>query len=412
DNGGILSSETPTFAHAFSAAGYETVLCGRMHFNGPDQYHGFDKRIHGDAGGRSLTPEILGSGQNRTNGQTHYAVEVSGYGKNGFQAFDRSVTNTACDYIQANHDRPFLLVIGLMLPHNPLICEKELFDYYYNQIPPIEPEPETYIENIHPAIRLWRERRGIEKLSPEQNRRALAAYCGLVTELDRNVGSIQTAMDTANKADNTVFAYCSDHGDMASEHGLWWKSNFYDGSARIPLIVSHPDTLPKGQTRDCVSSLTDVGPTLLDLAHLDTLPDVSGRSLAAVLSSGLPTDTPHDVFCEYMGLLGDQPACMIRSKNWKLNYYSEFDSCQLFNLESDPTERNDLARDPACQQIVKELKEKIDARWSAASMSSNLGKQHRARQLIRAAGDKHKPPVESFISSAHDNAFDFSQLET
>ena len=99
DNGGILSSQTPTFAHGLGASGYETVLCGRMHFVGPDPFHGFEKRIHGDCGGRALSTEILGSGNHRTNGQTKYAVEVSGYGETGYQRFDRSVTDTACDYI-------------------------------------------------------------------------------------------------------------------------------------------------------------------------------------------------------------------------------------------------------------------------------------------------------------------------
>lgn len=412
DNGGILSSDTPTFAHAFSAAGYETVLCGRMHFNGPDQYHGFEKRIHGDAGGKSLTPEILGSGYNRTNGQTHYAVEVSGHGKNGFQAFDKSVTETACHYIQANHDRPYLLVIGLMLPHNPLICEKELFDHYYEQIPPIEPEPDHYVENFHPALRLWRERRGIEKLSPEQNRRALAAYCGLVSELDRNVGHIQAAIQSTQTATNTLITYCSDHGDMACEHGLWWKSNFYDGSAKIPLIISHPNKASQHDVINCVASLIDVGPTLLDLANAEPLPDVSGRSLAPFLTQTASTGWPNEVYCEYMGLLGDQPACMIRSGKWKLSYYSETDSCQLFDLQADPHERTDLSQDPSHQEVITNLQNKINARWSAQSMIENHAKQQRANKLIRAS--KHfsqQPKVENFVAAEEDNAFDFSQLK-
>ena len=413
DNGGILSSDTPTFAHAFAAAGYETVLCGRMHFNGPDQYHGFEKRIHGDAGGQSLTPEILGSGYNRTNGQTHYAVEVSGHGKNGFQAFDKSVTHTACQYIQADHERPYLLVIGLMLPHNPLICDKELFDHYYQQIPPKEPAANDYIENLHPAMRLWRERRGIEKLTPEQNRRALAAYCGLVTELDTNIGQIQNAIQSTQTADNTIVAYCSDHGDMASEHGLWWKSNFYDGSAKVPLILSHPNISNQNEIADCVASLIDVGPTLLDLAQASPLPDVSGRSLASFLTQKESTDWPNEVFCEYMGLLGDQPACMIRSTKWKLNYYFETDSCQLFDLNTDPNEKEDLAQSPAHQDVVTNLKRKIDARWSVQSLIKNHARQQRARKLLRAG--KHftqQPKVENFIASPEDNAFDFSQLTT
>jgi choline-sulfatase len=181
--------------------------------------------------------------------------------------------------------------------------------------------------------------------------------------------------------------------------------------AQIMVIMSQPSTLPKSQTQACTTSLIDIGPTLLDLAQVDAMPDVSGRSLAAHLTDKPSDATPHDIFCEYIGLLGDKPTCMIRSGKWKLNYYSEFDSCQLFNLENDPTERDDLALDSAHQQIVYELKEKINARWSALSMLSKRDKQQRARQLIRAAGHTEQPPVEHFVSSAQDNAFDFSQLE-
>ena len=115
DNGGAaaFSSNTPTFAHALGAAGYEAVLCGRMHFGPSDPFHGFEKRIHGDAASSSITPEILGSGRNRTNGQTKYAIEVAGHGKNGFQAFDRSVTAAACDFIDKLSPSvlPYVLVV-------------------------------------------------------------------------------------------------------------------------------------------------------------------------------------------------------------------------------------------------------------------------------------------------------------
>jgi len=138
DNGSELSSSVPTFAHALSSSGYETVLCGRMHFSEPAQCYGFDNHLVGDCQyGSLLSPEIHGSGYNRTDGQTRYAVEVSGYGKTGYQAYDRAVTQAACEFIRNRRDtdRPYVLVVGLISPHNPLICSSDWFDYYLEKIP-------------------------------------------------------------------------------------------------------------------------------------------------------------------------------------------------------------------------------------------------------------------------------------
>lgn len=412
DNGGsyFFTPQTPTFAHGLGAAGYETVLCGRMHFGHFDEFHGFEKRIHGDTG-KSFTKEILGEGYYRTNGQTHYAVEVSGHGKTGGQAFDKSVTDTACEYIK-NHDpnqRPFVMVVGYFLPHNPLICSKDDFDFYMAQIPPLEPESPEYLETLHPAMKKWRERRGVDTLTPEQNRRGLAAYYGLVTELDRNIGRVINTISQA--APDTIVIYTSDHGDMAHQHGMWWKSSFYEGSAKIPLIISSPERFLQNETVEQNVSLIDVGPTLLDLAQAPKMPDISGRSFASLLKGQPTPDWPNEIFSEYGGLLGDHPSCMIRTGPWKLNYYSEFDSCQLFNIDEDPTEQKDKATDTSCQNIVQECLKKIFARWSPETMRRNIEKQERARKWIQSCGHALQPhAVNHFVASETANEFDFEQL--
>ena len=412
DNSGSLSFDTPTFAHAFGAAGYEAVLCGRMHFRNPDQFHGFEKRIHADCGG--LSAEILGSGYNRTTGQTKYGVQVSGHGETGYRYFDKSVTETACKFIadRQNSDRPYALVVGYMNPHNPLICGREDFEYYMAQIPPLEPESPEYLNALHPAMKKWRERRGVEDITPEQNRRGLAAYYGLTTELDRYIGQIIDTVQSSPDADNTVIIYTSDHGDMAHEHGMWWKSSFYEGSVGIPLICSWPGHLRENHTEDAIVSLIDAGPTALDIAGADPMPDVSGKSFASFLTGTPPPDWPNEVFAEYIGLLGDQPACMLRTGPWKLNYYSEFDSCQLFNIDEDPEERRDLSNDPRYRDVIQSGLKKIFARWSADDILKQTERQARARALIASCGHSHIPhtipPFAPDIDAV--NEFDFSQL--
>ena len=141
DNPSILSSDVPTFAHALGAGGYEAVLCGRMHFGGRDRFHGFEKVIYGDCR-NSVSREIMGEGYNRTNGQTKYAVEISGHGRVGFEAFDSAVTAKAIEFVEARRGavdaRPYCLVVGYMQPHNPLICSRELFEYYLERLPAVD----------------------------------------------------------------------------------------------------------------------------------------------------------------------------------------------------------------------------------------------------------------------------------
>ena len=274
--------------------------------------------------------------------------------------------------------------------------------------------PRTFWNLSIRRCRKWRERRGVDELTPEQNRRGLAAYYGLVTELDRNVGRIVATArsDPRRKPRRTVIIYCSDHGDMACEHGMWWKSSFYDGSARVPLIVSWPRRLPQRRENPAVLSLIDVGPTVLDLADAPPLPDVSGRSFAGLLmGEGTIPDWPEEVFSEYIGLLGDQPGCMVRRGPWKLNYYHEFQSCQLFNMVEDPGEMHDRAEDPDCREIVADCRDRILSRWSAERMLRDAEKQNRARDLIRRCGYGPTPhPVSPFVAPEGCNRFDFSQL--
>ena len=154
-NGSILSSQMPTFAHGMQRVGYETALCGRMHFSkGSDQFHGFGKRLYGDCFD-FITQPLRGGGFHKTTGQTRYAAEVAGYGRSGYTYYDEEATKRACDFLNRRSagDHPFMLVVGYIQPHNPLVAERELFEGYMRELPvPAEP-PADYLEGLHPAVR-------------------------------------------------------------------------------------------------------------------------------------------------------------------------------------------------------------------------------------------------------------------
>jgi len=389
-NGCMLPSDIPTFAHGLGAAGYETVLGGRMHFVGPDQRHGFEKRIIGDV----LSPFPGGPGPDlghiplSTTGQTYKAVEVAGPGRTAYQAYDVAVTDACCRYLEERDrdDRPFCLLVGYVLPHCPFICPRDLYEEYLDRVD-IPPVPPGYLENLHPAMRLWRQVRGVDDLTTEQIRRARAAYCGLVTFMDEQIGRLLQILEAAPFGEDTIVVYTSDHGEMAGEHGMWWKSSFYEGSVGVPMIWSWPGRLAAGKRVSAVTSLLDVGPTLLDLAAADPLSRIAGRSLRSFLEDGAPpADWPDLTLAENYSGGQERPGRMIRQGPWKLNHYHGHDRPQLFNLEEDPDEFHDRAADPACADIKEQLMERVLQGWNGDAIEATLERRTEARNLLREWG--------------------------
>ena len=135
--------------------------------------------------------------------------------------------------------------------------------------------------------------------------------------------------------------FTSDHGEMLGERGLWYKMNFFEGGARVPLIVSAPKKFAPRRVAQNVS-LIDILPTLVDLAGGDAaaLSGVDGRSLMPHLETGAGHD---DVFGEYCAEGAIAPVVMIRRGRFKF-IHSPVDPDQLFDLHADPHERRNLSR--------------------------------------------------------------------
>jgi hypothetical protein len=178
----VLDSQIPTFPGALAAAGYETVLAGRIHFVGPDQRHGFTRRTIGDVGQPRVPAAgkhpLLGSIPPATTGQSKDAVQTAGPGRTFYMAYDDAVTDSACAFLaecdRLSADKPLALVVGYVLPHCPYICPPELFNYYYSRVSTPQLSP-GYLDKLHPAQRDDRQRRGFDGLSDEQARIARAA---------------------------------------------------------------------------------------------------------------------------------------------------------------------------------------------------------------------------------------------
>jgi choline-sulfatase len=398
-NGCTLDSRIPTFAHGLNAAGYETVLCGRMHFNGPDQRHGFESRIVGDIGHakRSLDTPLLGDIPRGTTGLGSDVVRYAGAGSTAYKAYDDVVTGVCREFLQARDrtpgDRPLALVLGLLLPHSPLICPPDLFEYYFDRIE-MPVLPEGYVDSLHPAMKAHREFRGFDDLSADQARVAIAAYYGLVEYSDRLIGGVLDTLQAGRFCENTAVVYLSDHGDMAGEHGLWTKTTFYEGSVGVPMIWSFPGRFTEGRIVDQVTSLLDVGPTLMSLAGADCPDHLAGRSLLGFLEdTGKVPDWSNEAFSENEGRLGDRPSRMIRQGPWKLNHYHGYEQPQLFNLLEDPGEFNDLRDDPNCADVLSRLHRRVQEGWDGERIATAAADIDTRRKEQYATAEPFRTPV-------------------
>lgn len=344
-----LGSNIPTFAHALGAAGYRTVLAGRMHFMGGDQLHGFDERLVGDVCGGF-------PGQNRAEyrfrgywGETE-SVHSAGPGLSHDQYYDQAVAAEACRIIR-DHEvskdvRPLLLVVGFYSPHDPYRAHEKYFRKY-SKTGDLPKDPNGAA--LHPSDRDRHLKNGWDKITEDEIRKARSAYRGKCEFMDELAGQVIECFEESPLGTEGIIAYTSDHGEMLGDHGLWAKSCFYESALRSPLIMAGKG-IGKGRAGKSVS-LMDLAPTLAELAGAERMPSADGISLLPVLR-GEETNE-RIIFCE---LRGTQRAAIFGE--WKY-VYSHGEAPQLFNLLTDPEERLNLAGSADVKEIEEKLKDEI-----------------------------------------------------
>lgn len=390
NNWQCLSSSTATFAHALSANGYETVLCGRMHFVGQDQNHGFEKRIFGDitnsgfSKGKEHGEQIYGNYRD-TPGQNYNSVKLSGSGKSAVLVFDKEVTDCACDFMKNRKDeRPLFITVGYYGPHCPYIAYKELYQKYFDLLPEINTDNDN--QNIHPAVKKWKELRNVENVTKLEVRRVRAAYYAMVEYLDGLIGKVIQSVNKNLDMSNTIIIYGSDHGDAIGNHGMFWKTNLYDCSSKIPLIIAGPDIPEDVHIKNNISAL-DIAPTILSITGSDKLPEYDGIDLSKNILSGKEPDEDRIVVSICQDMKGDAPSAMAKYKNYKLVFYAGYDDVQLFDLEKDPEEFNDVSKNGEYSAVKNKLLDYILENWDykRAIEQVKIDKQH--FNLIRSAAN-------------------------
>jgi len=398
DNASPFRSDWPTFAHDFTAAGYRTALCGKMHFVGPDQHHGFTERWFPDIypAGFDWTHHNRGEVAVHTWGQQVGMVEEAGPGTTDDMDYDEMVRARAVTGLRhalQPGQPPLMAIVSFTSPHAPFKAPQEYYDLYADVEIPLPDLPEGYQEHEHEITQRVRAMgRFHEELPPETIRASIIAQMARTTLLDDHLAKLMRVIEESGQADNTYILYCSDHGDMMGEHNLWFKNCPYEWSARVPFVIAGPGIAPGQRIRETVD-LHDLNPTLCGLAGIDKLdyPRV-GRDLSPLLHGKRDQETGRALFEMYADGTVQGYRTIVKSR-WKLTTCDGADP-ELFDLETDPGEWTNRAADPECARIRDELLTELMASWGRpAELDEKRWQSEERRMAINAAYEKAGIPA-------------------
>ncbi len=405
DNAIAYDGHPPSWGHRLMAQGHRVSSIGKLHYASSDpRRNGFEEEIlplHIVNGVGDLLGLIRDELPRRA-GSLKLGPEA-GPGESEYTRYDRSIADETCKWLarmaRERSEKPWVLYAGFVSPHFPLIAPPEFYRLYpEDKVPwpdmygPAERPRHPYTDAMRKCMCFD------EPFDPGMVRRALAAYFGLVSFLDDNIGRILRALEDTGLAANTRVIYSSDHGDNLGTRGMWGKSTMYEESAGIPLIMAGPD-IPAGSTCAAPVTLADAFPTIVQGAGLERDPRdaaLPGSSWLDMAQGRLPART---ILSEYHAAGSPCAAYMIRRGRYKYIYYVGMPP-MLFDLEADPRESNDLGRDPASRGVLADceaaLRKIVDPeavdRLAKADQAARISDHGGKEAILRKGTFRYSPP--------------------
>lgn len=351
-----------TLPGVLRSLGYATAAIGKMHWGPQRVRHGFDEMILPQdyyramaRSGNPLQPMRHGLGQNEL--------------FPGMATVPEAMTLTAwtaeqcVEYIRERRDPsvPFFLWCSFSKPHPPLDPPEPYYSMYRNS-----PIPKPFVgkwsegKACPEAFRRAREQFSFDLLTPEAIREARAAYYGLITQCDYNMGRVFAALQDFDLFDDTLILYTSDHGEFLGDHHAGAKTFFHEGAAHVPFVLRLPKSSPSfrpGLKLDALVTHADILPTLVAAAGGRPPADCDGLDLVALAEKrGNParpylhaTALPLERF-DYLA---------VTDGRWKYLYYPEGAVEQLFDLAKDPGELADLSSRSSSAKKLAELRAEV-----------------------------------------------------
>jgi choline-sulfatase len=358
DNGFPYDGTPRGWGHHLIDRGHDVVSIGKLHYRSTDDPNGFSEELlplhvlegRGDVQGMIRNPPPR-------RGSTRQLAGDAGEGESTYLDYDRKIRDRAIEWIgdkaRNRPEKPWVLFVSFVCPHFPLVAPPEFFRMYpLDRVPlPRLRAPEEFPD--HPVLRKLREVQDYEDHFKDERhvRTAVAAYYGMVGFLDDNIGRVLNALRESGLGEDTLVVYTSDHGDNLGTRTFWGKSNMYEESVGVPLVMAGPG-VPKGQRVEAPVSLVDGYQTFIEGAGEvvgDDERELPGTSLLRLAAGERPERT---VLSEYHAVASITGVFMIRLGRFKYVHYEGFRP-QLYDLEADPLETRDLALDPTHTQTLK-----------------------------------------------------------
>lgn len=347
NNQSVLLPDIETIPGYLSDNGYDTCLVGKMHFGGRWQHCGFQERPYGDLTGRTghqsePVPDPDHSMRGRITSAGYTTIPESQHQE---QIVSREVITYLREHEYKKPDQPWFMCASFSRPHFPLNAPKRHLDYYLDKgvsRPKVGASGDAY---NHPMSIGMRYGFACEGMGYDEMMYARAAYFANVTYLDEIIGDMLGTLERDGLLENTIIIYTTDHGEMAGEHGVWYKNGWYEACTRVPFIISTPEQrsgLMPAKVIDTPVSLADLFPTVCSLTKLLPPDGLNGTDLSPSIFGDADVE-PHPVYCDVLIPRWGE-GCefrMLRDGDYKLVVFKNAPTL-MFDVINDPGEQHNI----------------------------------------------------------------------
>ncbi len=336
----------------------------QLGYQGENPWHSWANSVEGDNG------EVL-SGWSMRNARRPARVKEE-------HSETAYMTDRALEFIDRHQaergDQPWCLHLSYIKPHWPYVAPAPYHDMYGPQHVPAANRSEAERSKPHPVIAAFMRHDESVHFSRQEVREAvIPTYMGLISQFDHHVGRVVAHLEKRGLCDDTIIIVTSDHGDYLGDHWLGEKDLFHEEIVRIPMIVMDPRASAegsRGSTSDALVQAIDLVPTFLEWAGGEQQPHrLEGMSLASLIEGTAGTEQRDAVFCDSdfalrharntLGLDVDEArGFMVRTRRWKYVHFEKFPP-QLFDLDADPRELDDLGTSPLHAEIRIQMKDRL-----------------------------------------------------
>ncbi len=377
-----------TFPKLLQKAGYETAMIGKWHLRTDPT--GFDYWNVLPGQGKYHNPAFIEMGQKKK--YQGYVTDL--------------ITDFALDWLKKRKmDKPFCLMYHHKAPHRNWQPDEKFGNLYENIDVPV---PDTFDDDYNTRTDAAKEQDmtiertlrvpGDTKIRPPAHlkgkalkhwkyQRYIKDYLRTVASVDYNVGRFLDYLDESGLAKDTLVVYTSDQGFFLGDHGWFDKRFIYEESLRMPLLVRYPKKIKPGSVNNDIVLNLDFAPTFLDLTAAGIPPDIQGRSILPLLTGKKPADWRTSMYYhyyEYPGAHSVKRHYGIRTRRYKLiHFYYDIDAWELYDLEKDPNELNNVYDHLGYTKVVRKLKAELDRLRKQYGDSDQLSKKFLKDYLSR-----------------------------